>query len=191
MAKPKMLLHICCAPCSTHAIEVLKEQYDIDAYFYNPNIHPEEEYRSRLNDMKKFSVEQGIKLIEGTYDVEAWHYATMGLEDEPEGGKRCPHCYRLRLSETARLAKNAGYDYIATTLTVSPHKKATVINAIGAEEAAKAGLKFHIANFKRGDGFKHSVELSRRHGLRRQDYCGCIYSKRERLTKSPARDSSR
>ncbi len=173
MEKPKLLLHVCCAPCSTHVIETLKE-FDIVAYFYNPNIHPAEEYKLRLKNLKKL----GVTFVEGKYDVDAWFNATKGYENEPEGGARCEICYRLRMGETAMFAKKKGYDYFATTLTISPHKSARAINEIGKKLSKKYGVKFYSADFKKKNGFKKSVELSRKHGLYRQSYCGCVFSMR-------------
>lgn len=174
MPKPKLLLHVCCAPCSTHVIETLKEDFDIVAYFYNPNIHPEEEYELRRENLKKLDV----NLIEGRYDTAAWFEATKDYENELEGGARCELCYRLRMEEAARFAKENKFNYFATTLTISPHKSARVINSIGEELSKKYGVKFYSADFKKKNGFKKSVELSRKHGLYRQSYCGCVFSMR-------------
>jgi len=174
MPKPKLLLHVCCAPCATHVIEMLKEGFDTTAYFYNPNIRPEEEYKLRLENLKKL----GVTFVEGKYDVDAWFNATKGYESEPEGGARCEICYRLRMEEAARFAKENNFVYFATTLTISPHKSARVINSIGEELSKKYGVKFYSADFKKKNGFKKSVELSKKHGLYRQRYCGCVFSMR-------------
>ncbi len=171
---PKLLLHVCCAPCATHVIEMLKEDFELTAYFYNPNIHPEEEYRLRLENLKKL----GVAFIEGKYDVDAWFNATKGYENEPEGGARCELCYRIRMEEAARFAKENGHIHFATTLTISPHKNARVINSIGEGLSKKYGVKFYSADFKKRNGFKKSVELSKKHGLYRQSYCGCVFSMR-------------
>lgn len=183
MARPKMLLHVCCAPCSTHVIQRLRESYDVTGFFYNPNIHPRDEYERRLDTASVYAKKIGLDLLEGEYNVEKWMTATKGLEDEPEGGARCAICYRLRLEETAKRARAGGYDYFATTLTISPRKKAEVINPLGMEMAARYGVNFHTEDFKKKDGFKRSVEMSREHGLYRQDYCGCIYSKNNKKKK--------
>ncbi|MDI6654373.1 MAG: epoxyqueuosine reductase QueH [Candidatus Hydrothermarchaeota archaeon] len=183
MPKPKLLLHVCCAPCSTHVIETLKEDFDIVAYFYNPNIHPIDEYKLRLENLKKLDV----KSIEGKYDVDAWFRATRGYENEPEGGRRCELCYRLRMGETAMFAKDNGYNYFATTLTTSPYKNARVINEIGKKLSKKYGVKFYSADFKERNGFKKSVELSKKYELYRQRYCGCVFSKGETPKKSSAK----
>lgn len=175
MDKQNLLLHICCAPCSTHVIRLLKEDFNVTAYFYNPNIHPKKEYLLRLEALKKFAERTGLKYIEGLYDTERWFKETKGYEAEPEGGKRCEICYRLRVGETARFAKGK-FEWFATTLTVSPHKNAKVINSIGEELADRYGLKFYAADFKKKDGFKKSVQLSKEHNLYRQSYCGCVYS---------------
>lgn len=171
---PKLLLHVCCAPCATHIIETLKEDFELTAYFYNPNIHPEEEYRLRLENLKKL----GVTFVEGKYDIDVWFNATKGYEKEPEGGARCEICYRLRMGEAARFAKENNFAYFATTLTISPHKSARVINSIGEELSKKYGIKFYSADFKKRNGFKKSVELSKKHGLYRQSYCGCVFSMR-------------
>ncbi len=187
MTKPKMLLHICCAPCSTHVIKMLQDDYDVTGFFYNPNIHPRDEYEHRLETAREYSEAIGLDLIEGDYDIKRWLEATEGYKDEPEGGARCPICYRLRLEEAAKHAAAEKYDFFATTLTISPRKKAEVINPIGLEMAVEYGVRFYEGDFKKKDGFKHSVEMSKAHGLYRQDYCGCIYSQleRERIRKEP------
>lgn len=173
MPKPKLLLHVCCAPCATYAIETLKEVFELAAYFYNPNIHSEEEYRLRLENLKKL----GVTFVEGKYDIDVWFNATKGYESEPEGGARCEICYRLRMEEAARFAKENNFAFFATTLTISPHKNARIINSIGGELSKKYGVKFYSADFKKKNGFKKSVELSRKHGLYRQRYCGCVFSR--------------
>ncbi len=183
MAKPKMLLHICCAPCSTHVIEKLKGSYDVTGFFYNPNIHPDDEYLRRLETAREYAGRVGLNLKEGEYDSKKWLEITAGMELEPEDGERCPICYHFRLEKTAKKAAEEGYDFIATTLTISPHKKASIINPIGAEMAEKYGVEYLAGDFKKKDGFKHSVEISRNHGLYRQDYCGCIYSLKQRQNK--------
>lgn len=180
--KPGILLHICCAPCSTHPIEVLKEDYRVTGFFYGPNIHPELEYIIRLEEMEKYAQIAGIELIRAEYEMARWFHLVEGLEDEPEGAERCNICYRMRLEKTADYAIERGIHNFSTTLTVSPHKESDVINAIGEEVARRYGLNFYKANFKKKDGFKKCVELSKRHGLYRQNYCGCVSSRRERDT---------
>ena len=173
---PKLLLHICCGPCATTVIERLCDDYSVTGYFYNPNIHPEDEYRRRLKAAREVTGKFGIPLIEGTYEPEIFFDAVRGLENEPENGARCPVCYRLRLAETARVAAGNSFGLIASTLTVGPQKKASVINPIGEEEAECAGLKFLPGDWKKKEGFRRSCELSREYGLYRQEYCGCLFS---------------
>jgi predicted adenine nucleotide alpha hydrolase (AANH) superfamily ATPase len=178
--RPELLLHICCAPCSTHPIDVLKEEYQVIGLFYGPNIHPEVEYIFRLEEMERVAGELGIELIRAEYEMSRWFQLTGGLEDEEEGGRRCCICYRMRLEKTADYAVERGIRYFTTTLSVSPHKNADEINAIGLDIGKRRGLTFLPANFKKKDGFKKAVEMARRLGLYRQDYCGCAYSRRER-----------
>jgi len=175
-----MLLHICCAPDATVVIERLSPEYDLTGYFYNPNIHPKREYYLRLEEMKKLAERLNLQLVWDEYDVDRWFALTRDLKDEPEGGRRCEVCFRMRLERAADYAKANGFDIFTTVLTVSPHKKAEVINRIGEEIANEYEVQFLSANFKKKDGFKRSVELSKKFGLYRQDYCGCVYSKEER-----------
>ncbi len=175
---PKLLLHICCGPCATTVIERLRDDWDITGYFYNPNIYPDDECRCRLKAAYTATEHSGIKLIEGAYDTPACFEAVRGLEDEPENGARCLVCYRLRLAETARLAAAEEYNTFASTLTLGPSKKASVINPIGEEEAKRYGVRFLLGDWKKKDGFKRSCELSCELNIYRQDYCGCLFSKR-------------
>ncbi len=177
--RKKLLLHICCAPDATYVISALRD-YNLTGYFYNPNIYPEEEYILRLREMEGLAEKLGISLHPSSYDPERWFELTKGLEYEPERGRRCEICFRMRLESTARLAEEEGFDIFTTTLTISPHKDAELINKIGREIAANLRVEFMEADFKKKDGFKKSVELSKKYGLYRQDYCGCIYSKRDR-----------
>jgi len=179
--KPDLLLHICCAPCATRVVELLRSDFEVHGFFYNPNIHPEEEYRRRLEAVRKYAEAVGLDWEEGPYEPEEWFQYVRGYEDEPEGGARCPLCYRLRLEETARRARELGFGYFATTLTVGPKKKARVINPIGRELGFKYGPTFVGGDFKKGEGFKRSVALSRRFGLYRQNYCGCTFSLRRSI----------
>jgi epoxyqueuosine reductase len=176
---PKMLLHICCAPCSTHVIDVLKADYDLDGYFYNPNIHPENEYELREKEVQRYAESNNIKLIREEYDDEQWFKLTEGMDDMPEGDKRCEICFEMRLEKTAEYAKEHGYDIIATTLSISPHKNAQKINEIGSKVAKKHGVKFLEADFKKKGGFERSIQMSKQFDLYRQSYCGCIFSKKE------------
>ncbi len=176
----RLLLHICCGPCGTHVFEVLREQFQLTGYLYNPNIHPEDEYRRRVAEARRWAEEVGLPLIEGPYEPEAWFQLTEGMADEPEGGERCALCFRTRLEATAEAACREGFAHFATTLTVGPTKRAEVVNRIGREIAECHGLLFFEADFKKRGGFQHSLELSRAFALYRQDYCGCVYSLRAR-----------
>jgi len=183
ITKSKLLLHTCCAPCSTHVIETLKDEYDITCFYYNPNIHPNEEYLLRSKDAEDFAQSVDVPIVTGDYDVRAWFTAVEGLEDEPEGGKRCEVCFRIRLEKTAEIAVNDDFQCFTTTLTIGPQKDSILINTLGDELSRRYNISFLQADFKKNDGFKKSVEISEKHGLLRQDYCGCIYSKREREAK--------
>ena len=174
----RVLLHICCGVCASPCVERLKEEgYEVSGYFYNPNIQPLEEYLKRLEEVKRLSEEQNFPLLIGKYDLEGWSAQIAGLEGEPEGGKRCARCFRFRLEATAELAQNAKFSAITTTLTVGPHKNVQLINEIG--ESIGNGL-FLPRDFKKQDGFKRAQELARQYNLYRQNYCGCIYSLKER-----------
>lgn len=177
--KDLMLLHICCAPCSTYVLEVLRADYNVTGFFYNPNIHPENEYQKRKNEAKRYTHDTGIKLVCGEYEDKRWFDIVKGLEDEPEGGERCSLCFRMRLSETAKYASENGYNIIATTLSISPHKNASLINQIGNEITEEYKLEFYSADFKKRGGFEKSIKMSKEFGLYRQSYCGCIFSKKE------------
>jgi predicted adenine nucleotide alpha hydrolase (AANH) superfamily ATPase len=187
-AKKRLLLHVCCGPCSTHVIEVLRPEFEVSTYFYNPNIHPIEEYELRLEAMRKVSQMAGVPLVEGEYEVEHWFRSTKGFETEREGGKRCSVCFRLRLEKTAVFARNVGYQYYATTLTVSPHKDARIINETGIELQKRYGIDFYEADFKKKDGFKRSCQLSKEYQLYRQHYCGCVFSSQPYLPCPPEAD---
>jgi len=171
----KILLHVCCAPCSTEVINRLSS-HELTFFYYNPNIHPEEEYQKRLENVRKIADRFGLELLEGKYDKDDWFKAVKGLENEPEGGKRCTVCFDMRLKKTAEQAKMIGSDAFATTLTISPHKNADIINDIGKKYAEEQGLVFIDDDFKKCDGFVKSVNLSKKFGLYRQKYCGCVYS---------------
>jgi len=170
----KLLLHVCCAPCATYVVDKLKPA---SAYFYNPNVQPEEEYLLRLSEFRRYASVVGLDFIEGAYDTADWFSAVDGYEGEREGGRRCELCYRKRLEKTAAVAKEKGYTHIATTLTVGPNKDAGIINEIGKKAAGVYGVEFCSGDFKKQDGFKISCRLSKEFGLYRQDYCGCIYSR--------------
>jgi epoxyqueuosine reductase len=175
-SRRRLLLHVCCAPCSTHPFTVLREAFDVTAYFDNPNIFPESEYQARLQGIRTLGAQWGFSVETAPYDVAAWKDRIRGLEAEPEGGNRCTACFRLRLERTAVRAGELRMDAFATTLTVSPHKNAAQINRIGSEIGAPAGVEFVAADFKKQDGFRKSCILSREAGLVRQDYCGCEFS---------------
>lgn len=178
--RPRLLLHSCCGPCSSYVLEYLTRYFEVCLSYYNPNIQPREEYELRLeNQLKVLERIPGVTLAPCGYDGGAYDEAVRGLENEPEGGARCTECFALRLDFAARAAKRLGCDYFATTLTVSPHKDAQRINAIGEALAGKYGVKWLPADFKKRDGYKRSIELSREFGLYRQNYCGCLYSKTE------------
>jgi len=177
--KPKLLLHACCGPCTTSPYKELHPHYKISVYFYNPNIHPVTEYKRRLKDLRELADKWNFDLILGSYDTKRWFQVIKGLEDCKEGGQRCVECYRLRLQKTAETAKGKGFDLFATTLTVSPLKNAEVINRIGINIQEHLGIDYMESNFKKKDGFKKSCKISRQEGMYRQNYCGCIYSRRE------------
>ena len=174
----KLLLHVCCAPCCTYPIKKLRNQFDITAYFYGPNIHPEKEYKTRLLEFKNYCGKHHIKYIEAPYEVEKWFELTKGLENEPERGKRCAICYEMRMRKTAEYASKNNFEYFDTTLSLSPHKDFKLISEIGNKLATEFNVKYFGGNFKKEDGFKKSVEISEKAGLYRQNYCGCVYSVR-------------
>lgn len=180
--KPKLLLHSCCAPCSSYVIEYLSEYFKITLFFYNPNITPREEFEFREAELVRLCREmKGVdmpKIVCPPYDPETFIGAVKGLESEPEGGARCPVCYRLRLENTARFASANGFDYFTTTLSISPYKDAERLNAIGGELAQKYGVPYLFSDFKKKNGYKRSCELSHIYGLYRQNYCGCVFSKK-------------
>lgn len=184
--KPKLLLHSCCAPCSSAILEFLQNYFDITVYFYNPNITFEEEYYKRLNEQREYHEKRGysIKVIEGKYDPrEDFFKQVKSLEDRKEGGERCFKCYTLRMEATAQKAKELGFDYFSTVLSISPLKNAQWINEIGEELSEKYGIKFLNGDFKKKNRYLRSTEISREYELYRQDYCGCVFSKMEREAK--------
>ena len=177
----KLLLHSCCAPCSTTCIERLKEHLDITVFYYNPNIDSEEEFNLRANEQKRYCQKISVNCIVSDYDKKAFLDEVKGLENEVEGGKRCEKCFYLRLKKTALMGKELGFDYFATTLTVSPLKNARVLNDIGLELQQETGVKYLCTDFKKRNGYIRSTELSRKYDLYRQNYCGCVYSKNSTL----------
>ena len=178
--RKSVLLHSCCGPCSSAVIERLREFFDVTVIYYNPNVEPQEEYEKRKNVQIGLLNELGIPYMDVPYDNEVFHEITKGLENEPEGGARCHVCYGLRLKYTAKLAKEKEFDYFCTTLTVSPYKNSEVINKIGESIGNEMGIKYLLSDFKKREGYKRSIELSKQYNLYRQDYCGCLYAKGDR-----------
>lgn len=182
-AKPTLLLHACCAPCSSYCLEYLSKTFDITVLFYNPNIENEMEFNKRVDELIRFIDEcksiEGVNLEILDYDNSEFYNAVEGLEDEKEGGVRCFKCYELRLRKTAEYAREHDFEYITTTLTISPHKNSDKINEIGVKVADEYGLKYLLSDFKKNDGFKRSIELSKEYDLYRQSFCGCEFSKRD------------
>lgn len=181
---PTLLLHACCAPCSSACLERLGNIFKIDIYYYNPNINNIEEYNKRLNEVirftKEFKTKYPIDVIDGGYDPDTFFKMAKGLENEPERGKRCYKCYKLRLNKTKEYASFNNYDFFATTLTLSPYKKADWVNEIGKELDNESKSTYLYSDFKKKNGYKRSIELSHEYNLYRQDYCGCIYSVRNK-----------
>ena len=180
-SKPSLLLHACCAPCSSYVLEYLSKYFNITLFFYNPNIFPREEYDFRAQELRRLVGEMGlsesISVIEGDYTPERFFVLSKGLEALPEGSERCEKCFRLRLEEAASLAKEKSFDYFTTTLSISPHKNAQLLNSIGKELSDEYGIPYLFSDFKKKNGYKRSCELSEIFSLYRQDYCGCVYSK--------------
>lgn len=182
--KASLLLHVCCGPCSTYVIEYLAEFFDISLYFYNPNLDSQDEYQRRANELLELAnnmpAAKKIKIIYEDYNAEEFSEIAKGLEKETEGGKRCMLCYHLRLEKTAKHAKENNFDYFTSTLSISPYKNAKALNSIGHRLEKRHQIKYLFADFKKKAGYMRSVELSKDYNLYRQDYCGCIYSKKER-----------
>lgn len=181
--KPTLLLHSCCAPCSSYVLEYLSGIFDITLYFYNPNISPETEYLFRLDELKRLINEMPldgkVKISDVEYEPERFYEIVKGMEDMKEGGERCFKCYELRLGKTALAAREGGFDYFSTTLSISPHKNAAKLNEIGGILSQQYEVPYLYSDFKKKGGYKRSCELSAEYDLYRQDYCGCIYSKIE------------
>lgn len=181
---PRLLLHSCCAPCSSYVLEYLSRYFYITVLYYNPNIFPPSEYALRVREQEslisRMDFVYSVAFLEGSYRPKTFYEAVKGLEGEPEGGKRCEKCYELRLLEAAKEAKAGDYDYFTTTLTISPLKSADKLNAIGRRLGTEYGVAYLPSDFKKRDGYKRSTQLSKEYGLYRQDYCGCVYSVRER-----------
>ena len=181
---PKLLLHSCCAPCSSYVLEYLSQYFEITVFYYNPNIYPESEYTKRIWEQQKLIEElpakHPISFMAGPYDKERFYEMASGLEHVKEGGARCMKCYELRLRKAARIAKNAGFDYFTTTLSISPLKKAERLNEIGQRLGEEYEVEYLLSDFKKKNGYKRSIELSKIYGLYRQDYCGCEFSMENR-----------
>lgn len=182
---PRLLLHACCAPCSSATLERLARHFELTILYYNPNIYPPEEYHRREAELERFVrdagyADQGIRVVELPYRPEEFYEAVRGLEQEPERGERCTVCYRMRLEQAARWAREHGFSWFTTTLSISPVKDPVRLNAIGCELAEQYGLRYLVSEFRKKDGYKRSLTLSTEYGLYRQTYCGCVFSKRER-----------
>ena len=188
---PTLLLHSCCAPCSSYVLEYLSSYFKITVLYYNPNIYPETEYTKRILEQQKLIDDMNFKypvsFVAGEYEKEKFYEMARGLEEVKEGGSRCMKCYELRLRETAEIAKEGGYDYFTTTLSISPLKNAAKLNEIGLKLAEEYGVSYLTSDFKKKNGYKRSVELSAQYGLYRQDYCGCEFSMRQRLEEQRAK----
>lgn len=184
---PRLLLHSCCAPCSSYVLEYLSKYFEITVFYYNPNIYPESEYYKRVKEQQmligKLNPPHPISFLEGTYDKEKFYRMAAGLEQVKEGGERCFRCYSLRLREAAERAKEGGFDYFTTTLSISPLKNAQKLNEIGLAAGREIGVAYLVSDFKKKNGYKRSVELSEEYGLYRQDYCGCQFSLENRGNK--------
>lgn len=182
---PTLLLHSCCAPCSSYVLEYLSNYFRITVLYYNPNIYPESEYSKRIIEQQTLigamRTKYPVQFIAGDYEKEKFYTMANGLEEVQEGGVRCFKCYELRLRETAEIAKAGGYEYFTTTLSISPLKNAAKLNEIGLKLAEEYGVAYLTSDFKKKNGYKRSVELSAQYGLYRQDYCGCEFSMRQRL----------
>ena len=177
---PSLLLHSCCAPCSSYVLESLSEYFRITVFYYNPNIYPEEEYWKRVEEQQRFirqlPTRYPISFLEGNYEKDRFYQSVKGYEKEPEGGARCEICFRLRLGEAIKVAESGGFDYVTTTLTISPMKNAPLL--IGEELCQNTKVNWLPSDFKKKNGYKRSTELSREYGMYRQDYCGCVFSLR-------------
>ena len=178
---PRLLLHVCCAPCSSYCLEYLSRNFLITVYYYNPNISIKEEYLHRLHEEQRLVSEMDfvnpVTVVEGRYEPREFFEAVRGLEQEPEGGRRCEKCFALRLDSAAQMARDGGYDYFTTTLTISPLKNAHMLNEIGAAAGETHGVKWLYSDFKKKEGYKRSIVLSKKYILYRQNYCGCIFSR--------------
>ncbi len=181
---PTLFLHSCCAPCSSYVLEYLSDYFFITVFYYNPNIYPREEYAMRVREQQefigRFPARHPVSFVEGAYDTARFYGTVKGFEGEKEGGARCFLCYEMRLREAGMLAKERGFDYFTTTLSISPLKNAEKLNEIGGRVGEELGVRYLYSDFKKKNGYKRSTELSREYGMYRQNYCGCVYSYRER-----------
>lgn len=189
---PKLLLHSCCAPCSSYCLEVLSQYFSVTVFYYNPNIYPPEEYEMRVEEqarfVKEFPAKNPITFVEGVYDTARFYEMAKGMEQLKEGGERCFACYELRLRESAEYAKQHGYDFFTTTLSISPLKNAEKLNEIGKQLEEEYGIKYLYSDFKKQNGYKRSTEISTEYDMYRQYYCGCVYSKKQRDDEIVARE---
>ena len=178
--RPSLLLHACCAPCASHELSFLPDTFDLTVFYYNPNITDDEEREKRYAELERLISEMcpSVGLIKGEADCDKFLAAAKGLESAPEGGMRCAKCFALRLEETAKRAAEEGFEYFATTLTLSPLKNPMLLNEIGEKMAQKYGVKYLASDFKKDGGYQHSIELSKQYDLYRQNYCGCAFSKK-------------
>lgn len=181
--KDRFLLHTCCAPCSAQVINELKDQYDLTLFFYNPNIHPHKEYLQRKEELVQYCAKIGIDYVEGKYDLFEWFELTKNHKGDPERGERCGFCFEMRLDKTAQYAKDNNFAIWGTTLTISPHKDAKLINKIGGQMATKHEIVYLQADWKKQDGYKKSCAISKEEDFYRQEYCGCVYSYQDHLKK--------
>ncbi|WP_071705454.1 epoxyqueuosine reductase QueH [Murdochiella vaginalis] len=186
---PRLLLHSCCGPCSSYVLEYLSRYFEITVYYFNPNIYPPEEYAFREQEQKRLlsamPSPHPLHFLPAAYHPEDYFAAVKGMEDLPEKGDRCRVCFTLRLEATAKVAKEQGFDYFTTTLSLSPHKNAELLNEIGGTLAEQYGVSYLFSDFKKKNGFKRSTELSAQYGMYRQDYCGCLFSYRARHVEKP------
>ncbi len=191
---PNLMLHSCCAPCSSYVLEYLSQYFSITVFYYNPNIFPESEYNKRILEqqslIERMPVKHPVSFLAGPYEQEKFYQISAGLEDAKEGGARCMKCYELRLRKTAEAALNAGSDYFTTTLSISPLKKAEALNTIGQRIGEEVGIPYLVSDFKKKNGYQRSIELSREYDLYRQDYCGCEFSLRERNRRASSAESA-
>lgn len=192
--RPSLLLHCCCAPCSSYVLEYLSACFRITVFYYNPNISPESEYYKRLEELQRLlrekPLDSPVAQHPAEYDPERFYALAKGLEELPEGGERCYRCYELRLRETAREARENGFDYFTTTLSISPYKNAAKLNEIGGRLGEEYGVPYLFSDFKKKGGYQRSIQLSREYGLYRQAYCGCVFSKQTYCKREEARETA-